>query len=135
MTGSDRRVSAALLVALVAGVVAFAWPLFLRPESGISAAQAPILFALVLPLVLAIVLSELAGGRMDDAPGRLVEDEQVFVLEQDFERDFFGLRDGGRCGRPVDGNFFTGARRVRGFGGLAVDENVALLDEPLNRAA
>ncbi len=65
MTGSDRRVSASLLVAVVAGVVAFTWPLFLRPESGVSAAQAPILFALVLPLVLAIVLSELAGGRMD----------------------------------------------------------------------
>ena len=65
MTGSDRRVSVALLVALVAGVVAFAWPLFLRPESAVSAAQAPIMFALVLPMVLAIVLSELAGGRMD----------------------------------------------------------------------
>ena len=50
MTGSDRRVSAALLVAVIAGVVAFAWPLFLRPESGVSAAQAPILFALVLIL-------------------------------------------------------------------------------------
>jgi energy-coupling factor transport system substrate-specific component len=65
MTGSERRVSVALVVALVAGVVAFAWPLFLRPESAVSAAQAPIMFALVLPMVLAIVLSELAGGRMD----------------------------------------------------------------------
>jgi energy-coupling factor transport system substrate-specific component len=65
MTSSDRRVSVALVVALVAGAVAFAWPLFLRPESTVSPAQAPIMFALVLPMVLAIVLSELAGGRMD----------------------------------------------------------------------
>ena len=65
MTGSDRRVSVALVVALVAGAVAFAWPLFLRPESSISPVQAPIMFALVLPMVLATVLSELAGGRMD----------------------------------------------------------------------
>jgi energy-coupling factor transport system substrate-specific component len=65
MTASDRRVSLALVVALVAGAVAFSWPLFLRPESSVSPAQAPIMFALVLPMVLAIVLSELAGGRMD----------------------------------------------------------------------
>ena len=65
MTSSQRRVSVALVVAVVAGAVAFAWPLFLRPESVVSAAQAPIMFALVLPMVLAIVLSELAGGRMD----------------------------------------------------------------------
>jgi energy-coupling factor transport system substrate-specific component len=65
MTGSERRVSLALVVALVAGVVAFAWPLFLRPESSVSPVQAPIMFALVLPMVLAIVLSELAGGRLD----------------------------------------------------------------------
>ena len=59
------RATAALLVAVGVGAVAFSWPLFLRPESGLSPAQAPIMFALVLPLVLAIVLAELAGGRMD----------------------------------------------------------------------
>ena len=65
MNGVGSRVSASLVVAVVAGVVAFSWPLFLRPESGMTAVQAPIVFALVLPLVLAIVLSELAGGRLD----------------------------------------------------------------------
>ncbi len=59
------RVSVALVVAVVVGAVAFGWPLFLAPESGVSPAQAPLVFALVLPLVLAIVLSELAGGRME----------------------------------------------------------------------
>ncbi len=63
--GVGGRVSVALLLALAAGLVAFAWPLFLRPESGMSPTQAPIMFALVLPLVLAIVMSELAGGRLE----------------------------------------------------------------------
>lgn len=63
--GVGGRVSVALLLALAAGLVAFAWPLFLRPESGMSPTQAPIMFALVLPLVLAIVMSELAGGKLE----------------------------------------------------------------------
>lgn len=64
MTGHGRA-TAAVVVAVAIGAVAFGWPLFLRPESGMSATQAPVLFALVLPLVVAIVLAEVAGGRMD----------------------------------------------------------------------
>lgn len=60
-----RRISAALAVAVVMGVIAFSWPLFLRPESGMSPTQAPIMFALALAAMLAVVLSEVAGGRMD----------------------------------------------------------------------
>jgi len=59
------RVSLAMIAAVLIGTVAFSWPLFLRPESGMSPTQAPIMFALVLPTVLAVVLSEVAGGRMD----------------------------------------------------------------------
>ncbi|CAL8967923.1 hypothetical protein PROP_00159 [Propionicimonas sp. T2.31MG-18] len=59
------RVPVAVVAAALIGLVAFSWPLFLRPESGMSATQAPIMFALVLPTVLAVVLSEIAGGRMD----------------------------------------------------------------------
>lgn len=62
---SDRRLSLALGVALAVGLLAFTWPLFLRPESGIPPTLAPIVFALVLPMVLAVVLSELTGGRLD----------------------------------------------------------------------
>ncbi len=62
---SDRRLSLALGVALMMGLVAFTWPLFLRPESGVPPTLAPIVFALVLPMVLVVVLSELAGGRLD----------------------------------------------------------------------
>ncbi|MEA4943276.1 MAG: ECF transporter S component [Propionicimonas sp.] len=59
------RATGSLVVALVGGLAAFLWPLFLSPDAAVLPAQAPILFALVLPLVLAIVLSELAGGRLD----------------------------------------------------------------------
>lgn len=65
MTTAGTRVPIALLAAVAVGTVAFSWPLFLRPESGVNPVQAPIVFALVLPLVLAIVLSELVGGRLD----------------------------------------------------------------------
>lgn len=62
---SDRRLSLSLGVALAMGLVAFTWPLFLRPESGLPPTLAPVVFALVLPMVLVVVLSELAGGRLD----------------------------------------------------------------------
>ena len=65
MNGSDRRLSLALGVALAVGLVAFGWPLFLRPESAVPAVLAPMMFALVLPIVLAVVLAELSGGRLD----------------------------------------------------------------------
>ncbi len=61
----NRRLTVSLTAALVAGVVAFSWPLFLSPTARLNPAQAPLVFALVLPLVLAIVLSELGGGAMD----------------------------------------------------------------------
>ena len=55
MTGSGRqRISWAVVVALVTGTIAFGWPLVLRPESGMRPEQAPIVFALVLPLVLVL---------------------------------------------------------------------------------
>lgn len=53
------------LGALVVGLAAFAWPLFLSPRAGVSPAQAPVVFALVLALVLAVALSQLGGGRLD----------------------------------------------------------------------
>ena len=65
MTRADRRLAGALLVAVIAGAVAYGWPLFLSPGSSMSELQAPLVFALVLPLVLGIVLSELAGGRIE----------------------------------------------------------------------
>lgn len=54
-----------LTVAAVAGLIAFGWPLFVTPEIGFSTTLAPMVFAMVLPLVLAVVLSELSGRDMD----------------------------------------------------------------------
>ena len=75
-----------------------------------------------------------AGGGMHDESGGFVQHEQRLVLEQNVQRHFLRLRLGGPGVRPVDFNFLAGARRVRGFGGLAVDADVALLDEALQRA-
>ncbi|MBR7742825.1 ECF transporter S component [Phycicoccus sp. BSK3Z-2] len=50
----------------VAGLVAFGWPLFVSPESGLAhGGDAPLVFALVLPLLLAVVLAEIAEGGLD----------------------------------------------------------------------
>jgi len=55
-----------LIVAGLGGLLAFTWPLIARPSSAISdAALTPLLFAAILPLVLAIVLSDLASHALD----------------------------------------------------------------------
>jgi len=59
------RVWLTLAVTAVAGLAAFAWPLFYAPSSGFDPLQAPLVFALVLPGVLAVVLAELAGNHLD----------------------------------------------------------------------
>lgn len=60
-----RSVLALLLVSSV-GIAAFGWPLLAQPASGLAhATDAPLLFALLLPLLLAVVLAELSEGGMD----------------------------------------------------------------------
>ncbi|MFU8840089.1 MAG: ECF transporter S component [Nitriliruptoraceae bacterium] len=60
-----RSVAALLLVSLI-GVIAFGWPLLASPDSGLAhASDAPLLFALLLPLLLGVVLAQLAEGGMD----------------------------------------------------------------------
>ena len=59
------RSAVSLAVALTIGAIAFAWPVLLSSQSAVAAVQAPLLFALVLPLVLAVVLSQLADGMLD----------------------------------------------------------------------
>lgn len=61
----NARIPLAVGVAVLMGVLAFGWPLFLRPESTMPPQLTPLVFALLLPVVLAVVLSEVAGGRMD----------------------------------------------------------------------
>lgn len=64
--GIRPRAAAALAVASLAGAAMFAWPLLLTPSPGMGhATDAPLLFALLLPLVVAVVLAELADGGID----------------------------------------------------------------------
>lgn len=64
--GVDLRSAVALVVVAVAGLTAFTWPLVVRPEATLAGStQAPLVFALVLPVVVALALVELTGGGMD----------------------------------------------------------------------
>jgi energy-coupling factor transport system substrate-specific component len=68
MSGPIRvapRATAALALASVAGLMAFLWPLLVTSGAGLDSVRAPLLFALLLPVVLAVVLAELADGRID----------------------------------------------------------------------
>lgn len=64
-TALSPRSRAMLAVTGLAGLVAFAWPLFLSPTVSFSATLAPLVFALVLPLILAVVLAELSGRDLE----------------------------------------------------------------------
>ena len=62
------RPRAALALAAVSslGLVAFCWPLLVQPGASLDgAASAPWLFVVLLPLLLAVVLAEIADGGMD----------------------------------------------------------------------
>jgi energy-coupling factor transport system substrate-specific component len=61
------RTGLALTVASIGGVVMFCWPLFLQvdPATNGHVTDAPLLFILVLPVLVAIVLAQFAEGGMD----------------------------------------------------------------------
>ncbi|MET7638451.1 ECF transporter S component [Streptomyces sp. NPDC005438] len=61
------RSAVVLTLASVAGVAMFCWPLFLPPSArGMAhSTDAPLLFILVLPVLLAVVLAEMSSGGID----------------------------------------------------------------------
>ncbi|MFA9429596.1 ECF transporter S component [Egicoccus sp. AB-alg2] len=60
------RATLAVLLASSIGLAAFAWPLFVDPGAGVAQLRdAPLLFTLLLPLVLVVVLAEIAEGGID----------------------------------------------------------------------
>lgn len=61
------RSAAVLILASLAGLAMFTWPLFVTVEQtgGRPAADAPFVFLAVLPVLIAIVLAELSEGGMD----------------------------------------------------------------------
>jgi energy-coupling factor transport system substrate-specific component len=61
-----RRSAIALAASAAIGLAAFTWPLFVAPSSDVAhGGDAPWTFALLLPLVLAVVLAELSEKGMD----------------------------------------------------------------------
>lgn len=61
-----RRTALVLALASVAGLAMFAWPLLIHPSAGFSHARdAPFVFALILPAVLAVVLADMSSDGID----------------------------------------------------------------------
>ncbi len=60
------RSALALALASITGLLAFGWPLLVSPTAGLAHGNdATLIFALLLPLVLAVVLAELSEGGID----------------------------------------------------------------------
>jgi energy-coupling factor transport system substrate-specific component len=61
-----KRTWLVLLIGSLAGLVMFLWPLFTSPHAGTAhTAEAPFIFVLILPLVIAVILAELSTGGLD----------------------------------------------------------------------
>ncbi len=63
-----RRASALLVAASALGVVAFGWPLFASRSSAVDLAHsgdAPWIFVILVPLLLCVIMAELADGELD----------------------------------------------------------------------
>jgi energy-coupling factor transport system substrate-specific component len=55
-----------LLIGSLAGLAMFMWPLLTSPPAGTAhSAEAPFIFVLILPLVIAVVLAEMSSGGLD----------------------------------------------------------------------
>lgn len=72
MTGSPAkparlawRTRIILAITAIAGLIAFAWPVLVAPSSTLVTGQAPLVFGLVLPVVLAVILAELSSNSID----------------------------------------------------------------------
>ncbi len=59
------RSTAALGIAAMIGILAFVWPLLVSPGAAMDmSSQGPLVFALLLPIVIAIVMTELGSGAL-----------------------------------------------------------------------
>jgi hypothetical protein len=74
-----------------------------------------------------------AGSGVDHHAGRLVDDGEVLVFVEDFERDIFGDGvEGGGLRSAFDLDGFSAVEFLFGLGEVAVDANLASLDEELD---
>ena len=80
--------------------------------------------------------ARVAGRRMHDHPGRLVDDDEVRVLVEDRQRQRLGLRRRVDRLRDVDRDLLPGLDRlVRLRRARPATQHVAVLDQPLNLRA
>ncbi|MHA6759624.1 ECF transporter S component [Streptacidiphilus sp. PAMC 29251] len=76
-----RRSITMLLITSAVGVVAFGWPLLAAPGSGLAhSADAPWLFAALLPLLLAVVVAQIAEGRISSGGQAGLEAKSIALL-------------------------------------------------------
>ena len=73
--------------------------------------------------------ARVARRRMDDDPGRLVDDEQVLVLVHDGQIELLGLESALASLRDVDLELLTSLEPVALAAGRAVDEDVAVAEQ------
>lgn len=60
------RTAVVLVLASVSSLAAFGWPLLIAPESGVGhGIDAPIVFMVMLPVLVALVLAEMSSGGLD----------------------------------------------------------------------
>jgi hypothetical protein len=71
------------------------------------------------------------GRRMDDHPGRLVDDEEVLILVGDREPEFLRLELRRRGRRPLDDERLAACEPVALCPPNSVDEHTALAQEAL----
>ena len=76
-----RRSTVMLLIVSAVGVVAFGWPLLAAPTSGLAhSGDAPWLFAVLLPLLLAVVVAQIAEGRIATGGQAGLETKSIALL-------------------------------------------------------
>ena len=76
-----RRSTAMLLLTTAVGVAAFGWPLLARPTSSLAhSTDAPWLFAGLLPLLLAVVVAQIAEGRVTSGGQAGLEAKSIALL-------------------------------------------------------
>lgn len=65
--GVGRRSAIVLTLASLAGLMMFVWPLLVRvnPQTDQRGVEAPFVFLVILPVIIAVVLAELSEGGMD----------------------------------------------------------------------
>ena len=75
----------------------------------------------------------MAFGRVHDHPGWLVHDREMFVLEEDIQRNGFGFGPVFPRGLNASHNAFATAKSIGGLGPFPVNFHLPGLDAPANR--